>query len=232
MRGNDIFDFVPRLRQYGQHVVQQEVLCLCLDARHPLISAASDGAVWMRRGRILLFIFAFGLPISVVRTQTSAAMDEYEVKAAFLYNFAKFVEWPAGAPQNSSDPFIVGVLGADPFCGVLDRVIGSKTVMGRNIVVRRFKGYQDLTYCHLLFVSNSEKADLSRVLQGIRDVSTLTVGEMEGFVDCGGMIQFIVINKRIRFSINAAATDGAGLTLSSKLLNLGVDIRKKSGNRN
>ncbi len=186
----------------------------------------------MRRGIHFLFILLFGLSVPDARTQIYAAMDEYEVKAAFLYNFSKFVEWPAEVLQNSTTPFIIGVLGTDPFSGILDRVVGSKRIMGKKMEVRRFKNLQDLIYCHLLFISNSEKTNLSFIFQGTKGTSTLTVGEMDGFVDGGGMIQFVVIDKRVRFSINAGAAEDAGLRLSSKLLNLGVDLRKKPLNGN
>jgi hypothetical protein len=162
--------------------------------------------------------------------QQSVNVSEYEVKAAFLYNFAKFVEWPSSAVQDTTLPFLIGILGRDPFGTILDQLIGPKSVKGKKMLIRRFNDAAGLTYCHLLFISNSERLNLPQILEKLRGATTLIVGEMEGFADSQGMVQFVIKDNRVRFMINVDASEEAGLKLSSKLLNLAVGVKKRSGN--
>lgn len=182
----------------------------------------------MKRSCFFIVIWIGCFIQTTVLAQESLIVSEYEVKAAFLYNFAKFVEWPAGVMGDSTVPFMIGILGNNSFGSVLDHVVGSKTVKGRRIVIRQFNGLQDLKFCHLLFISNSERNQLFHVMERIGEASTLTVGEMDGFIDKDGMIQFMMKGNRIHFSINLDAAEKARLKLSSKLLNLALTIVKKN----
>jgi hypothetical protein len=146
--------------------------------------------------------------------------SEYEIKAAFLFNFAKFVEWPASVMGETNGSFIIGILGRDPFDGALDQTIGDKTVKGKKITLKRFRQIGDLQYCHILFISESEKNNLPEILGRIRDESILTVGDMPDFAKNGGMIHLYTEDNKVRFAIRLAATERANLKLSAKLLNL------------
>jgi hypothetical protein len=145
---------------------------------------------------------------------------EYQVKAAFLYNFLKFVDWPDSAFINSDAPYVIGVLGQDPFENYLDQITKDKKVKGRPIVIKRFKRYQQLKECHILFFSYSEESRYRRVLADIGNKSVLTVGDTDVFIKDGGMIRFFMTDNKVRFEINLTATKNSNLKLSSKLLQL------------
>jgi YfiR/HmsC-like len=147
--------------------------------------------------------------------------NEYQVKAAFLYNFAKFVDWPAESFADSSAPLIIGVVGTDPFGRALDEAINGKSVSGRQLTVRRLKWGQNLRGCHVLFISSSERQRLPQIMQSLRGSSVLTVGDVEEFIQQGGIINFILEASKVRFEINSRVADQAGLKISSKLLQLG-----------
>jgi len=184
----------------------------------------------MKRFCLFLFILFLILPSRPGHAQPSMNVSEYEVKAAFLYHFAKFVEWPSTAVHDTTLPFLIGILGKDPFGSVLDKLIGSKSVKGKKILIRRFGDLSGLTYCQLLFIANSEKQVLPQIFERLRGAATLTVGEMEGFTDSQGMVQFVMKDNHVHFMINVDASEAAGLKLSSKLLNLAVGVKKKPGN--
>lgn len=149
-----------------------------------------------------------------------AAPTEHEVKAAFLYNFARFVEWPKEAWASPDQPFVVGVLGEDPFGETLDRTLAGKTVAERPIVVRRLSSSEGAHEVQILFVSSSEGPRLARILYALTDIPVLTVGEPSGFAEQGGMIGFRTEDRRIRFDINTERAQRAGLRISSQLLKL------------
>jgi hypothetical protein len=163
--------------------------------------------------------------LTPINTSNAAAKEasEYELKAAILYNFAKFVEWPAEAFSDDSAPVVVGVVGDDPFQGSLDSVVG-KTANGRQVEIRRLNASQDLRSCHVLFVSSSEKTRLGQIVASVDGASVLTVGEMEGFESNGGMIRLTMEGSKVRFEINAGTARRAGLKISSKLLSLAKSV--------
>lgn len=150
--------------------------------------------------------------------QRPLVTSEYAVKAAFLYNFAKFVEWPATAFRGPRDPMTLCILGEDPFGGELDQTVDGKTALGRPIVVRRFARPAGLEECRILFVSASEGPRFEQVLAAVGGRAVLTVGEEEVFGRAGGIISFVVRQDRVRFQIDRAAAARAGLNISSRLL--------------
>ncbi len=150
---------------------------------------------------------------------------EYEVKAAFLFNFVKFVEWPPTPPASPKDPFTICTLGEDRFRGVLDRIVEGKAWNGHPLLVRRLKTPQEARACQILFISSSERAGISRIFESLRGASVLTVGETEGFAQGGGMINFTLEEDRVRFEINVDAARAAGLKISSRLLSLAKIVR-------
>ncbi len=141
---------------------------------------------------------------------------EYRVKAAFLYNFAKFIEW---APQDSG-PIVLGILGPDPFGPILDQTIDQKIINGRPVVVRRFVALPQAHECHIVFVSTAEKARFTEILPKLASLGILTVGERRGFLQAGGLVEFMVDDNSVHFEINPEAVRRAGIHLSSNLLRL------------
>lgn len=160
---------------------------------------------------------------SGVPGQESAPL-EYRLKAAFLFNFAKFIDWPANAFADAKSPFIIGVLGENPFGNELEETVRGKTVNDRPLQVRTCPSTAEATNCHILFITHSEKEPrrLPEVFAGLRGLSVLTVGETKGFVEAGGMVNFFSENNKIRFQINDETAKAAGLKISSKLLSLAV----------
>jgi hypothetical protein len=148
------------------------------------------------------------------------ATSEYEIKADFLFNFAKFVEWPPGAIKDMNGSFVIGILGRDPFNTALEQTIGEKTVRGAAIQIKRFRRLDDLQSSHILFISKSEKNNLPNILDKIADKSILTVSDMPDFARRGGMIHLYIENNKVRFIIHTQTAEKAGLKLSAKLLRL------------
>jgi len=150
----------------------------------------------------------------------SGRAGEYQVKAAFLYNFAKFVEWPPDALPNEHSPIVIGILGEDPFGHVLDETVLGKSVNGHELQVTRAKAVQDLKGCQIIFVSSSERKRLPEILANLRGADVLTVGDTEGFAPSGGIIQFTLRENRVRLMVNVEAAERARLKISSRLLAL------------
>jgi hypothetical protein len=152
---------------------------------------------------------------------------EYDLKAAFLFNFTQFVEWPAAALADPQAPFVIGVLGDDPFGSSLDEIVANENVHGHAIVVRRGRTLSELGACQLLFVSRSQAPRLRGILDGIAGRSVLVVGDMDEFAAHGGTIGFVTSGSRLRLVVNMAQARDAGLTISSKLLRQAelIDIR-------
>lgn len=153
-----------------------------------------------------------------VRAQNE--LSEYQVKAAYLFNFLKFVEWPEDAFADPLAPIVIGVIGEDPFGSALPQVVIGKTVQGRDLVIRVYRTGENLRGAHILFISASESKRLLMILSSLRGSSVLTVADTAGFLEAGGMIQFLSENDRVRFAINAEAAGRAKLKVSSKLLSL------------
>lgn len=146
--------------------------------------------------------------------------SEYQIKAAFLFNFAKFVEWPPASFADENAPLVIGILGDNPFSGDLDRIIQNKTINGHPLAIKQFHSPVEARNCQMLFISASEKKRLTEIFEGLRGTSVLTVSETDSFTEAGGMINFIFENKKIRFQINDEAAKSARLKISSKLLSL------------
>lgn len=147
-------------------------------------------------------------------------VPEYEVKAAMIYNFALFVEWPNGVSSRS--PITVGVLGDDPFGPILETTFRGKTAQGRGFQVRRFARLEELQPCEILFIAQSERKRFPEIAGTIGNGSVLTVGDMKDFAELGGIVGFKVEQKQIRFEINLDAAQRAGLKISYKLLRLAL----------
>jgi hypothetical protein len=158
----------------------------------------------------------------------SREASEYQVKAAFLYNFAKFVEWPGDVFKDPSDPITICVVGEDLFGAILATSVRGKTINGHNIVIRLLKPRQSLRGCQIGFISSSARKDLGSILLDLEGASVLTVGETKGFAAMGGIINFVIEQDRFRFEVNVDAAERAGLKISSKLLSLAKIVREEN----
>lgn len=159
----------------------------------------------------------------------SSDSSEYLIKAGFIYNFAKFVEWPSTSFAQPDSPIVIGILGTDPFGGIIDRIVGDKKIGGRGFVVKRLKwakDFKDLKDCNILFVSSSEKEHMDDVIRMLRWLPILTIGETPGFAERGGIIRFTLEDNRVRLEANVEAARQANLTISSRLLTLARIIQQ------
>jgi hypothetical protein len=166
--------------------------------------------------RVVILVLALALPGAVVAAQEL----EYQLKAAFLFNFVKFVEWPAEAFAGERSPLTICVYGADPFGDTLDNVVRGETVGERGLIVQRPESPGELRDCHVLFVSRSEKERMPEILSHVEGAPVLTVADTDGFLKAGGIINFVLEDNKVRFLINPEAAERNRLKVSSKLLRL------------
>lgn len=178
-----------------------------------------------RAARLLLALLTLWTSAGLADGPT---VSEYQVKAAFLYNFIKFIEWPDKAFSAPVDPIVVGVLGEDPFGAMLDETLAGKSVQGHSFKVARFSKLGAVEGCHVLFVADSDPGRVTAIVAREGRSPVLTVGELPGFVDLGGMIGFDVEARRVRFDVNLQALRAAGLKPSSQLLKVARTVRNES----
>jgi hypothetical protein len=158
------------------------------------------------------------------------APTEYQVKAVFVYNFSRFVEWPPQGFTAPTAPFIIGILGNDPFGLRLDEAVHGEQIDQHPLLVRRFRSIGEIGDCQILYIDRSESSQLQQILAALDHRSTLTVSELDGSSERGVMIQFTTDNNRIRLRINVDSARAAGLTISSKLLRPAEIVGTRSGN--
>lgn len=169
----------------------------------------------------LLFVIVGILVINgrLLAQQTAEEIFEYQVKAAFLFNFIKFVDWPDDVLPDTLDTMTIGVVGQGPLNTAI-RSIAGKKVKDREIIIKFFGKFQEIHFSHVLFVNESEMENRKAVLKLLEGSSTLTVGEFKNFARDGGVINFFKHKNKVRFEVNLDAADEAHLIISSKLLNL------------
>ena len=179
----------------------------------------------MRRPKLLDFgvklrgkMFLFLVLCLAARFAAAQSATEYQVKAAFLFNFAKFVEWPPSSFHDGSAPLQICVLGRDPFGEVLRELTREKTVNGHKLEVRGVVDLQVARACHILFIAFSERTRLKQIFEALQGSYALTVGDAKDFAEQGGMINFVLDHDRVQFKVNRSAAELAGLRISSKLL--------------
>ena len=154
---------------------------------------------------------------------------EYPLKAAFLYNLVKFVEWPAA---DGNGPIVLGILGQDAFGATVEQVFRGKEVEGRALQIRYVAKPEDLKFCQVIFISEPEKGRLLEILGALKDAHVLTVSEIERFAERGGMVHLIIENTKVRFEVNVDTVSRARLKISARLLQLASvvhDRDRKSG---
>jgi hypothetical protein len=200
-------------------------------------SRAALGWLIARRTRalwnsLLTLALAVGLILATGSASIPAAVapfNEYEIKAAFLYNFIKFTEWPAEEIGRSDEPFIIGVLGKDPFGAALDKIIEGETIHNKKVVARRFPRMDEAAAnSHVLFISSSEENNLAAILKLLAGQAVLTVSEINNFTQRGGIIHLKKENNRIVFDVDLATAKQAGLSMNAQLLKLAKVVRGNS----
>jgi hypothetical protein len=157
------------------------------------------------------------------------AADEYQVKAVFLFNFSRFVEWPASAFPKADTPFVVGVYGNDPFGGDLDEVVKGETANGHPLTVRRVRSAAEAAACQILFIPKEENRRLDELVSALAKSNTLTVSDLPGASQRGVMIRLVTENGRIRLRIDVEAARAAQLTISSNLLRAAEIVAANGG---
>ena len=164
----------------------------------------------------------FGLPLATLLVAMAVAqkLDEYQVKAAFVCNFASFVEWPAGVFRNQRDPFTICVMGRNPFGQTLANLAATKAFDGHAFVVREISDATQASSCQIVFISASERLRFRFIIDGLKTISALTVGDADDFISEGGMIALRLANDKIRLQINPQPAKEKNLRISAHLLSL------------
>jgi len=216
----------PARSRNGRHAAADE---FCASGRR----AVRDSRLLFRGVPTLISFLAVSLLAGGVLSPRARGQSpsEYQVKAAFLYNFAKFVEWPPDLFNDPRRPLVLCVAGEDPFGDFLDGIVQGKTANGHPLAIRRLQREGEARSCHILFISSSERNRVRPVLKSLNGASVLTVGETDGFAQQGGMINLTLEDNRVHFEINVDAAEHAGLKISSKLLSLAKIIREEQSSR-
>jgi hypothetical protein len=175
-------------------------------------------ALFARAAKPWALTFAVLLLAGPALAAQAARASEYQLKAVFLFNFAQFVDWPAEAFPEADTPVVIGILGDDPFEGLLDQTVREERLRGRPFQVRRYQSVDEIKTCHILFIRRPDGARLEETLARLKNRPILTVSDVDGFAERGGMIRFVADRNRIRLQINPESVEAAHLTISSKLL--------------
>jgi hypothetical protein len=188
----------------------------------------------------VIAVLILSLTIPAGYSMDEAESKEYQLKSAFLFNFLKFVDWPKNSDSNE---ITIGIISKEPLDNLFEP-LKNKKVRNKNVIIKQFPGFEELQKlgkqnqaemdkqlesirkCQLLFICASETASLKNILEQVKDKNVLTVGETENFLKAGGIINFVVEEKKVRFEINMEASDKAKLKISSQLLQLAKNVIK------
>jgi len=161
---------------------------------------------------------------------TLAQTGEYNIKAVFIERFTRYIEWPEeSAVSDTSQPFVLGIIGKNPFGSVLEEIYSTQRIRKKKVIIRYISKLDEIKGCNLLFLSESEKKELSKILSFSRKRPILTVSDTKDFAGKGVAINFVIIEGKIKFEINKSAIDNVGLKVSSQLLKLAILVGKKEG---
>ena len=185
--------------------------------------------VWLPRlagyGGALLLLGLLGVGGHAARAANTEISKEYQLKAAFLYNFTKFIEWPAGSFADDTSPILIGVMGRNPFGDELENIVKDRTVNGRAIKVRLIRAADEVPAVQLLFVPAGEEASLARTAW--KDTAVVAVGESAAFTALGGTITFVEEADKLRFEIDIAAAERGHVKISAQLQKLATVVRHR-----
>lgn len=152
--------------------------------------------------------------------QGAEPRSEIEVKAAFLFQFSRFVDWPVDAFESDASPIVIGILGDEQLAAVFTKIVADKTVSGRPVTVETYTADRDALHCHILFIGSTQRSRLEELAALLRGSHVFSFADSEGFAELGGVGNFVMSGKKVRFQINAGAARRAGLKISSRLLDL------------
>jgi hypothetical protein len=188
--------------------------------RRYLIAPAPHGAATVCRAFSILSrtLAALSLYLCASLALSATVTTESQVEAVFVYNFSRFVEWPPQAFSAADGPFIIGILGSDPFGGRLDEAVHGEQINGHALEIRHFRSVSEIGNCQILFIDRSQGGEIRNILNTLDHRSILTVSTLEDSTKYGVMVQFATENNRVRLRINVDSAKAAGLTISSKLL--------------
>jgi len=175
----------------------------------------------------LILLLGATLEMYAQATVPGAGFDEYQVKAAFLYNFAKFVEWPPGTFASPSDPIGICIAGGNPFGSMLETMVQGKKMGERVFAVRRMADTQEAKGCQILFIGSTEWKRVRSLIEALKGAAVLTVGETDEFTAAGGMIAFQLAGPRVRIQIDLETAEHSRLKISSKLLSLAQIVKRQ-----
>jgi hypothetical protein len=147
-------------------------------------------------------------------------LAEYQIKAEFIERFTRFIEWPAAPSQPQSEPFVIGIIGRDPFNGYLEAIARARTIKGRPVRIRHLAGLDAIGSCQILFISSSEKGSFDEIVARARKYPVLTIGDSPGALSSGVMINLYTADNKVRFEINEQQLSKAGFAASAQLLKL------------
>jgi hypothetical protein len=206
--------------------MQQDHGTICLPER---TRSAVRPELSSRLRRLCIAFSALAFLFSMDSQAQAPKANAYQVQAAYLYNFGKFVKWPAVAPSNQSGAFTICVLDGNPFADTLQSTLAGESVGGKPVVVKRLPKPEDAVACHILFISSAQGKDLHGILTAVEQLSVLTVSDMPDFSRRGGMIQFVLEGNRIRFEINLQSAEKSHLVFASELLKVAQAVTKPAG---
>lgn len=189
-------------------------------------SSRMAGQCWHRRGRIRVMagIVVVGLALCPGLVAAGGVRSEVEVKAAFLFHFSRYVQWPEARFETTTSPIVVGVLGDPEFYEVMVSTTREKRVDNRQLRIEKLGSSDDASRCHILFIGRSRKDSLAKIADDLRDTAVFAVSDAEGYVDLGGIVNFVMSDNKIRFEINDRVARESGLVVSSRLLRLATRL--------
>ena len=172
-------------------------------------------------------VVVYSLLLGLIFNSGAQTTREYQLKAAFLFNFTQFVDWPASSIPSTNSPIVIGILGIDPFGKTLDQIVQNESVGGRKLVVERYSSLSQIQNCHILYISPSESEQMEAILGKLKGSGILTVGDTDNFARRGGVIGFYIDKNKIRLRVNLESAREEKLSLSSKLLRLAEIVREQ-----
>lgn len=188
---------------------------------------------------LILIAWLYLVPFAQPVRGDDTTKQEYQIKAAFLFNFLKFVEWPKSKTQDSNEPIIIGIIGKDVFQNAFEN-LKNKKIEGKKVILVRYKGISELEKnskkhpqidnirkSHMLFICPSEKKHMKEIVESVKEHGILTIADTKDFLETGGIINLIMEEKKVRFEINIAAAKQSGITIRSQLLRLAKKVIKR-----
>lgn len=173
------------------------------------------------------WVLLLAVPFFLGRSDEASRFNQFQLKAAYLYSFAKYVNWPSARFSSEDAPLVIGVGSRSPVCDELEQIVQGRSANGHRLVLRICESVSDAKSTHILFVQASDEKWLLDALPELKKSGVLCVGESNAFAEQGGMLTFVAERDRLRFKVNLRETRAAGLTLSSQLLKLAIAVTGK-----